>query len=77
MIEPTTEPPRKVSGVGAGPFLIALAVPPEQRAAIEAKLSRAGCEIESRTEWTSYARDLDGNRIALSAYPLSALLEPR
>jgi catechol 2,3-dioxygenase-like lactoylglutathione lyase family enzyme len=74
MIEPTNEARRSVVGVGAGPFLIAIAVESEQRERFEAELAAAGCAIESRSEWTSYARDPDGNRIALSAYPLAALL---
>jgi len=74
MIEPTTEGPRNVVGVGAGPFLIAIGVEREQRERVEAELAAANCVIESRSEWTSYARDPDGNRIALSAYPLAALL---
>jgi catechol 2,3-dioxygenase-like lactoylglutathione lyase family enzyme len=73
MIEPTDEPPRTVSGVGAGPFLIAIAVLPEQRVAFEAQLERSGSVVESRSEFSSYARDPDGNRIALSAYPLAGL----
>ena len=76
MIEHTNEAPRTVVGVGAGPFLIAVSVPSAQRAAWETKLQAAGCALESRTEWTSYARDPDGNRIAFSAYPLPTL-EPR
>ncbi len=74
MIEPTTEAPRNVVGVGSGPFLIAIAVEPEQRERVEAQLTAASCAIESRSEWTSYARDPDGNRIAVSAYPLAARL---
>jgi glyoxylase I family protein len=74
MIEPTAEAPRHVVGVGAGPFLIAVAVEAEQRERLEARLIDAGCAIESRSEWTSYTRDPDGNRIALSAYPLSGLV---
>jgi len=70
MIEPTNEPPRMVVGVGAGPFLIALAVSTKERAAFEGRLEAAGSVIEARSEFTSYARDPDGNRIALSAYPL-------
>jgi glyoxylase I family protein len=73
MIEQTDEPPRTVTGVGAGPFLVAVAVSAEERAAFEAKLALAGGVVESRTEFTSYARDTDGNRIALSAYPLTIL----
>ena len=70
MIESTDEPPRSVVGVGAGPFLIAFRVERERRASMEQRLSEASVVIESRTEWTSYARDPDGNRIALSSYPL-------
>lgn len=73
MIEPTDEPARIVSGVGAGPFLIAVAVLPEQRAAFEARLELSGSIVESRSEFSSYARDPDGNRIALSVYPLAGL----
>jgi len=76
MIEPTDEPPRTVVGVGAGPFLIAVAVLAEERRAFEARLEAAGSVVEFRSEFTSYARDPEGNRIALSAYPLS-LLEQR
>jgi glyoxylase I family protein len=70
MLEHTDQAPRTVSGIGAGPFLIAFSVQPKQRERFEMRLAAAGSDIESRTEWTSYARDPDGNRIALSAYPL-------
>jgi glyoxylase I family protein len=70
MLEATEEAPRSVIGVGAGPFLIALSVPPALRGAFEARLCEAGCEVESRTQWTSYARDPDGNRVAVSCYTL-------
>jgi len=70
MIEPTAEPTRTVIGVGAGLFLIALSVSEEKRAAFETRLELAGSRIESRSEFTSYARDPDGNRIAISTYPL-------
>jgi glyoxylase I family protein len=73
MIESTTEPPRTVVGVGAGPFLIALAVSAEGRSQFERRLESSGAVIESRSEFTSYARDPDGNRIALSSYGLSIL----
>jgi len=63
-----------VDGVGAGPFLIALAVPAEQRGHFEARLHDAGSVVEARSEFTSYARDPDGNRVALSSYPLSGLV---
>lgn len=70
MLEETTEPPRTVHGIGAGLFLIAIAVSAEERGEFEQRLEAAGCAIESRTEWTSYARDWDGNRVAVSAYDL-------
>jgi hypothetical protein len=56
--------------------LIAVAVSAEQRSAFEAKLELSESVIESRSEFTSYARDPDGNRIALSAYPLLGLERP-
>ncbi|MEO8981483.1 MAG: VOC family protein [Polyangiaceae bacterium] len=74
MIEETAEPARAGNGIGAGFFLIAIAVSAEERGEFEQRLERAGCAIESRTEWTSYARDLDGNRVAVSAYPVSGLV---
>jgi glyoxylase I family protein len=70
MIELSLEPPRRVDGVGAGPFLIALTVSREEQPRFEQKLARAGVSIESRSDWSVYARDPDGNRVALSAYPL-------
>ena len=70
MLEATEAPPRSVVGIGAGPFLIAFSVEPTRRPLFEARLLEAGCGIESRTQWTSYARDPDGNRIALSSYPV-------
>lgn len=73
MLEATREAPRRVHGVGSGPFLLAFAVSTETREQSERRLAEAGCEIELRSEWTSYARDPDGNRIALSSYPLQHL----
>jgi catechol 2,3-dioxygenase-like lactoylglutathione lyase family enzyme len=74
MIEHTSNTPRRVDGIGAGLFLIAIAVTAEQRPVFEARLADVGCAVESRSEWTSYARDPDGNRIAISAYPLAGLV---
>jgi glyoxylase I family protein len=68
MIERTLESPRRVAGVGAGPFLVAFRAEAEQRRQIERALEAAGAPIESRTEFTSYARDPEGNRVAVSAY---------
>jgi glyoxylase I family protein len=69
MIEHTDEPPRCVDGVGAGPFLIALRVTPGERPAVEERLGRVGHAVESRTRHSSYVRDPEGNRVALSHYP--------
>jgi catechol 2,3-dioxygenase-like lactoylglutathione lyase family enzyme len=72
MIERTASPAREVEGVGAGPFLLALAVDPADRAAVEERLLAAGAPIEDRTEFTSYARDPEGNRVAISHWPAPA-----
>jgi glyoxylase I family protein len=77
MLERTLEEPRRTSGVAAGPFLIAFQVAASERMALERKLEAAGSSIEARTEHSSYARDPEGNRIAISHYPLPSLeLEP-
>jgi hypothetical protein len=69
MIEKTGEPTRAVEGVGSGPFLLAFRIRPEERAESERRLVAAGAAIESRTSFTSYARDPEGNRVALSHHP--------
>jgi glyoxylase I family protein len=69
MIERTDDPPRYVTGVAAGPFLIAFRISKSERADVEGELESRGCRIESGTAFTSYTRDLDGNRIAMSHYP--------
>ena len=69
MVEATAEAPRRVDGVGAGPFLLALRVPASHRMELERALEAAGSAIESRTEYTSYARDPEGNRVAISSHP--------
>lgn len=69
MIEATNAERERVEGVGAGPFLLAFDVRPEERAEMEVRLARAGAGIESRTAYTSYARDPEGNRVAISHHP--------
>jgi glyoxylase I family protein len=69
MIEATAEAPRRVEGVGAGPFLLALRAPASHRIELERALEAAGSAIESRTDFTSYARDPEGNRVAISSHP--------
>ena len=70
MIERTEEPARLVQGVGAGPFLLALASEPEERVSLKRSLAASGFSVESQTEHTIYVRDPEGNRVAISSYPL-------
>jgi len=53
--------------------LLALAVEPSRRAALVERLRAGGVPIEEETEYTSYFRDPDGRRIALSSYSLPEL----
>lgn len=70
MFERTAEPARQVTGLAAGPFLIAFAVEDTERNDLERTLESLGARVEARTRFTSYARDPDGNRVAISHYPL-------
>ena len=72
MVERSDDKPRRVDGVGAGPFLIAMSVTPDERPDLEERLERFGAPIEERTDFTSYARDPEGNRVAISHYPQAA-----
>jgi catechol 2,3-dioxygenase-like lactoylglutathione lyase family enzyme len=67
MIERVEAPP--AGDPRRGLFLLAFAVRPSERADLEARLEAAGCPIEARTRWSSYARDPEGNRVAVSHYP--------
>jgi catechol-2,3-dioxygenase len=69
MIERTSGETRHVEGVGTGLFLIAFRVSPAERSRLESALERRGHAIESRTAYSSYSRDPDGNRIAISHHP--------
>ena len=73
MIERTGEPARHVAGVGAGPFLVALALSPGECDACERALASSGIPLESRTEHTRYFRDPEGNRFAVSSYRIETL----
>ena len=69
MIEKTTRPLRKkVLGVDAGFFLLAFESSDLQ--ADHKRLEKLGGVIEERSEYSLYFRDPEGNRCALSAYPL-------
>lgn len=69
MIEHTEAERPSVEGVDKGPFLLAFSVTAEEKAAAEERLERLGAPICMRTEFTSYARDPEGNRVALSHFP--------
>src|SRR5688572_9904763 len=69
MIEHSQQAARPVEGVGAGLFLLAFRVSPTERERLELELAARGQPIESRTAYSSYFRDVDGNRLAISHYP--------
>jgi glyoxylase I family protein len=52
-----------------GLHLIALRIERAARATWEQRLAVAGAPVESRTAFTLYVRDPEGNRIALSHWP--------
>lgn len=61
-------------GVPAGSLeLVAFAVAPEEHAFYIERFASLGIEVEGRTAFTTYVRDPDGRRIALSSYPHPAL----
>lgn len=70
MLERSAQPVRRVSGIGSGPFLLAFEVAETERNELERRLESLGAPIDDRTRFTSYARDPDGNRVAISHYPL-------
>ncbi|MCG3172146.1 MAG: hypothetical protein GMKNLPBB_00291 [Myxococcota bacterium] len=65
-----------VHGPDSGWFLTAFAIRPEEREVFEQRLAALDCPVEGRTDWTSYFRDPDGNRIAVSYYPVGARRNP-
>jgi glyoxylase I family protein len=69
MIERSSEAERRVEATGAGPFLLAFRAGPDERVGLERLLEAAGFPIEHRTPYSSYFRDPEGNRVALSHYP--------
>jgi catechol 2,3-dioxygenase-like lactoylglutathione lyase family enzyme len=55
-----------------GLHLVALRIPREARDAWESRLTAAGVSVESRTAFTLYVRDPEGNRVGLSHWPQAA-----
>lgn len=72
MIEHTPRARERVEGVGPGLFLLALRVEPAARRRLEEKLEQHGFGVESRTEFSSYLRDPEHNRVAISHHPRPA-----
>jgi hypothetical protein len=70
MIEESEEELRVVKGRGAGPFLLAFEVSQSERETVEGKIVSHGGSLEQRSEHTTYGRDPEGNRVAISCYPL-------
>src|SRR4051812_3651032 len=58
----------RVEGVGLGAFLLAFRADAAGRRAFEARAEALGVAIEARSRYTSYMRDPDGNRIAVSDF---------
>ena len=69
MIERSEAPTVRVDGVGRGPFLVAVRGTDDERTSFESQIEARGEQIEARSEFSSYARDPEGNRIAVSTYP--------
>ncbi|MBI5067463.1 MAG: VOC family protein [Deltaproteobacteria bacterium] len=55
-----------------GLHLLALRIGPDERAAWEERLRKAGVEVVLRSPHTLYVRDPEGNRIGLSHWPEEA-----
>jgi catechol 2,3-dioxygenase-like lactoylglutathione lyase family enzyme len=71
-VSPQAEARGPVSGVGFGAFLLAFRAAAGERVELEARAAALGAPVESRSAYTSYLRDPDGNRIAISDYEVSA-----
>lgn len=70
MIERTDASRPQVEGVGAGLFLLAFRIDASERETWLERLAQLGALVESQTTHSVYFRDPDGNRVALSSYPL-------
>ncbi|RAL25238.1 glyoxalase [Lujinxingia litoralis] len=69
MVEHTTRTRERAEGVDAGPFLLAFTIDAGQRDAMAARLVQLGASLETQSDFSIYARDPEGNRVALSHYP--------
>jgi catechol-2,3-dioxygenase len=71
MIERTAQRRERVQDVDAGLFLIAFRIKQSERVDFESRMAAHACPLESTTEHTSYFRDPEGNRFAVSTFPLT------
>ena len=69
MVEHNARPGNPGDTAGSGIFLVAFEATLAEHEEVERRLSDRGHPIETRTEFTSYARDPEGNRVAVSHYP--------
>ncbi len=53
-----------------GLFLLAVRIEEHERDGWLTRLAEAGAPVEDSTAYTSYTRDPEGNRVAVSFYPL-------
>lgn len=56
--------------------LVAFAVTPEEHVSYMERFASHGVGVDARTAFTTYVRDPDGRRIALSSYPNPAAPPP-
>ena len=61
---------------GGGWHLLAFTIPAADRTRIESELRARHIPIESRSDYTLYIRDPEGNRLAFSHYPHPAPQRP-
>lgn len=69
--EPNAAARPREKGVALGAFLLAFRADTDGRRAFEARAEALGAAIEARSAYTSYLRDPDGNRIAVSVYEVT------
>ncbi len=68
MLERVPGPPPAEASV-CGWHLLALTITPKERDPLERRLQLEGITITSRTDYTLYIADPEGNRLGLSHYP--------
>lgn len=76
MLEKADPGASRRSDFGGGWHLLAFTVSSDARGRLESDLRARNIPIESRTDYTLYVRDPEGNRIAFSHYPHPAPQRP-